>query len=219
VSATPSSNGTAFKAVEYTLRYMKIEDISAVVSIDTQSFPSPWPPRSYAFEISNSDSSHMIVLEAIQPVHGWEKVWRRVRGRASSTTIVGYAGLWCISGEGHVSTIAVHPHWRGNGLGEVLLNGMLNRSLMLGAEYSVLEVRVGNTAAQALYVKYGYEIVGRRKNYYRDNNEDAYLMTLSPFDAAFIARLAALTEQLHHKVAYMDRLAETDPRPLKQIAH
>ncbi len=215
MSTRPLRASAALNTAEYVLRYMRIEDIPAVATIDGLSFPTPWPPRSYAFEINNSETSHMIVLESRQVLRGWRKIWSRLMGRVEMLTIVGYAGLWCIGGEAHVSTIAVHPEWRGKGLGEVLLNGLLNRALSLAAEYSVLEVRVGNTSAQALYVKYGYEIIGRRKNYYRDNNEDAFLMNLTPFDSAFTARLRNLSDQLHCRVIFTDRLAETGSQTIK----
>jgi ribosomal-protein-alanine N-acetyltransferase len=54
---------------------------------------------------------------------------------------------------------------------------MLEQALDLGAVTATLEVRVSNTRAQGLYRKYDFEIVGRRKRYYRDNSEDALLMT------------------------------------------
>src|SRR6185295_10351130 len=114
-----------------------------------------------------------------------------------SSAIAGYGGFWLIEGESHVSTIAVHPTYRGRGLGEVLLAGMLSRSMLLKAEYSVLEVRVTNNSAINLYKKYEYEVVGERKNYYRDNNENAYLMHLAPLDDSYAARMAQRLGKLH----------------------
>jgi ribosomal-protein-alanine N-acetyltransferase len=190
---------------------MRLEDIPQVVNVDALSFPSPWSPASYAFEITNNNTSHMIVLDMQrQTSGGWRRVWQRLGGQPEPSTIVGYAGMWNISGEAHVSTIAVHPEWRGHGLGEVLLNGLLTRSVALNAEYSVLEVRVSNRSAQNLYRKYGYEIVGDRKGYYRDNNEDAYLMHLAALDAAYVQRLHLLADALRKRVAFTDRLAVTD---------
>ena len=77
----------------------------------------------------------------------------------------------------HVSTIAVHPDWRGHGVGEALFVHLLETALDLGAVTATLEVRVTNERAQGLYRKYLFEVVGRRKRYYRDNGEDALLMT------------------------------------------
>jgi ribosomal-protein-alanine N-acetyltransferase len=208
VSVSP--NGSA----QFTLRYMRLDDISQVVSVDASSFPSPWSPASYAFEIANNSTSHMIVLEMQrQASPGWRRVWQRLGGQPEPLVIVGYAGMWNIGGEAHISTIAVHPEWRRQGLGEALLNGLLTRAAALNSEYSVLEVRVSNQSAQALYRKYGYEIVGDRKGYYRDNNEDAYLMHLPELDAVYLERLHVLTDALRNRVTFTDRLAVTDSHP------
>jgi ribosomal-protein-alanine N-acetyltransferase len=65
-----------------------------------------------------------------------------------------------------------------------------------------LEVRVSNRAALALYRKYEFEVVGRRRNYYRDNNEDAYQMHLAALNGLyrgrFLERLAALKARVPH---------------------
>jgi ribosomal-protein-alanine N-acetyltransferase len=176
-----------------TLRYMTLADIPQVVEIDRQSFDTPWSARSYAYEIEESGYSHMLVLEAevVRPLNGWKR-WLRPLGIASQPTaqktILGYGGLWSISGEAHISTIATHPHWRGRGLGEILLAAMIHRSLDLDAEYIVLEVRVSNRVAQNLYHKYEFQTVERRPEYYRNNNEDAYDMRLAPLDDAMRQR-------------------------------
>jgi ribosomal-protein-alanine N-acetyltransferase len=65
-------------------------------------------------------------------------------------------------------------------VGEELLVVALKHALSLGAVMATLEVRDSNRAARALYRKYGFEEVGRRKHYYRDNGEDAVLMTVQP---------------------------------------
>lgn len=201
----------------YTLRYMQPDDIPQVVEVDRLSFPSPWSPRSYGFEITDNPSSHMFVLEALSApprannLRGLlRELWQRFNRPPHTTTIIGYAGLWLIAGEAHVSTIAVHPASRGNRLGELLLNALLWRALLLGGEYSVLEVRVSNLSAQALYQKYGYETVGRRKAYYRDNNEDAFLMHLAPLNDAYQARLQTWRSALAQTIAFVDQLVETD---------
>src|SRR5579871_913712 len=159
----------------YNLRYMGLDDISQVVEVDKLSFPLPWSARSYTFEISDNTSAHMIALEAISepsPNGGILGALKRLGKPPGNAKIAGYGGFWFITGEAHISTIAVHPDYRGRGLGELLLAGMLLRSVDLKAEYCVLEVRVSNAPAISLYRKYEFEIVGRRKRYYRDNNED-----------------------------------------------
>jgi len=186
---------------------MRHEDIQQVVEVDKLSFPLPWSSRSYLFEINDNDSAHMVVLETDatpRKSNGLLGVLRRLSGPLPTETIAGYGGFWLIDGEAHISTIAVHPGFRGRGLGEVLLAGMLARSMALKAEYSVLEVRVSNATAINLYRKYEFEVVGRRKGYYRDNNEDAFLMHLAPMDDAYCTRFAERVATLKKQVAYSD---------------
>jgi [ribosomal protein S18]-alanine N-acetyltransferase len=199
----------------YTLRYMRSEDIPQVVELDRLSFPLPWSSRSYLFEITDNTASHMVTLEeavaAAQP-RGLLGVLRRLGTPSVAINVAGYAGMWLIDGEAHISTIAVHPNQRGRGLGEILLSGMLARCINLNAVISVLEVRVSNSNAIALYRKYEFDIVGRRKNYYRDNNEDAYLMHLTPIDAAYQMRLTQRISALEQRIQYIDCLSKQPDR-------
>lgn len=178
------------------LRYMALDDIPQVINIDRFAFETPWSARSYAYEISESNYSHMVVLErsaSPQKVRGLRRFWqqmRQVNGNEAGSKIVGYGGMWRILEEAHISTIATHPDWRGKGYGEVLLGGMIQRAIKLDAHYIVLEVRVSNEVAQHLYIKYDFKTVGVKKRYYRDNGEDAYDMRLelshvSDFDTQF----------------------------------
>ena len=103
--------------------------------------------------------------------------------------------------EAHISTIAVHPDWRGLGLGEWLLLALLEAGQVLGAETATLEVRPSNEPALALYQKYQFEEVGRRPRYYSDNDEDALIFTTPPlalpdYQAMLAQRKIALFERL-----------------------
>lgn len=183
----------------YILRYMRVEDVPAVVQIDELSFATPWSDRSYLFEINDNPTGHMLTLE--------------IEDNAAETgthhAVIGYAGMWLIDGEAHISTIAIHPNYRGHGLGEVLLVGMLSRAMMLNGQYAVLEVRVSNTPAIQLYLKYEFESVGTRKNYYRDyGNEDALLMHLAPLDAAYQHRFHARAAALSNRIQYLNLLVQ-----------
>jgi len=192
----------------YRVRHMLLEDIPQVVAIDRASFSSPWSANTYQFEINNRETSHLVVLEVsavhAQPARGLMGLLHRLRNSKSTAAIIGYGGCWLIAGEAHISTIAVHPDYRGRGLGELLLASMLQRAINLDGEYSVLEVRVTNTSAQALYLKYEYQVVGRRKGYYRDNAEDALLMEARPLDAAYQQRLKQRVAALAQRVPYTD---------------
>ncbi len=141
------------------IRRMTLADIPAVHEIDTLSFSLPWPERSFLFELTENPVSRDWVAE--------------VDGRVAAMLV-----LWFIVDEAHIATIAVHPDFRRRGIGEKILLSALRAAYDEGAERAFLEVRAGNTAAQAMYKKYGFSVAGVRPGYYKDNNEDAFLMNL-----------------------------------------
>jgi ribosomal-protein-alanine acetyltransferase len=119
----------------------------------------------------------------------------------SEYTMAGYAGLWLMVDEGHVTTIGVHPDHRGQGTGELLFLGLCDIAKEMGAHRITLEVRVSNLSAQALYRKYGLEITGVRRRYYSDNNEDAYIMWSEPLDSPqYHERISNLRKQLTERL-------------------
>jgi ribosomal-protein-alanine N-acetyltransferase len=146
--------------LETLIRAMTLEDLPAVMEIDRQSFPLPWPERSYRYELLENPASYLLVA-----------------GNPDGPP-VGFIGFWLVVDEAHISTFAVHPDHRRQGIGEDLLAAALTLARNQGAEMATLEVRVSNRAAVDLYRKFGFRLVGRRPRYYRDNDEDAYLMTL-----------------------------------------
>jgi len=141
------------------IRKMKVEDVPAAHEIDKLSFTLPWPERSLRFEVSDNPSARCWVAEQ--------------DGR-----VVGMLILWMIVDEAHIATVATHPEFRGQGIAEGLLIKTLEKAHAEGAQSALLEVRAGNEVAQALYRKHGFKVVGQRKRYYKDNSEDAVLMTL-----------------------------------------
>jgi [ribosomal protein S18]-alanine N-acetyltransferase len=136
-----------------------MEDLPVVVELDRISFSLPWPERSFRFELTDNTASRCWVAE--------------VDGR-----VVGMVVGWMLVDEMHIATIATHPDYRRHGIASKLLLHTLLKSLDEGARSSFLEVRESNVAAQEMYLKFGYEKMGRRKRYYRDNDEDAILMYL-----------------------------------------
>ncbi len=134
---------------------------------------------------------------ATVPVNGSEgilgRLSRLLRGahEAPSATataaelgsIVGYGGLWLMTDEAHITTIAVDPDYQGNGLGELLLLGLIDRARQIGARWLTLEVRASNEVAQALYRKYTFKEMGVRRRYYSDDGEDALVMWTDPIDS------------------------------------
>jgi [ribosomal protein S18]-alanine N-acetyltransferase len=148
------------RAGEFLVRPMEPEDIPAVMEIDRGSFPNPWPENTYRYELHENRAAHLLVIQSRE-----------------SPEAIGVAGYWLVVDEAHISTFAVRMEWRGQGIGSVLLNGMLRQAAGLGAVSAMLEVRAGNLAAQSLYRKFGFRDAGTRKGYYKDNGEDALLMT------------------------------------------
>ena len=91
---------------------------------------------------------------------------------------VAYGGMWLIFNEAHITNLAVHPEYRGKGIGRLLLKGMIDYGLSNGIQSFTLEVRESNKAAIGLYSKLGFKKAGSRKGYYSDTKEDAVIMWL-----------------------------------------
>jgi ribosomal-protein-alanine N-acetyltransferase len=142
-----------------TIRKMALEDIDQVLAIDEASFSMPWPARSFHFEVTNNPASRSWVAE-------------------DEGQVVGMVVAWMIVDEIHIATIATHNDFRRQGIGEKLLIHTLKSAKEEGALTSFLEVRESNRFARQMYNKFGYVEVGRRRHYYKDNNEDAILMSL-----------------------------------------
>lgn len=145
------------------VRRMTLADVPAVHEIDTLSFSLPWPERSFRFELSENPAARGWVAEA--------------NGRIAAMLM-----LWFVVDEAHIATIATHPDFRQQGIGEQILLTALREVRGEGGRRAFLEVRLSNTAAQALYKKHGFIVDGVRPRYYRDNNEDALLMSLTGLD-------------------------------------
>jgi len=141
------------------IRRMTIDDVPAVTELDKLCFTLPWPERSFRFELTDNPASRCWVYE-------------------SDGKIVGAIVSWLLVDEAHVATLAVHPDFQRMGIAMKLMRYSLRYMANEGAVTSHLEVREGNKAARSLYKTLGYEETGRRKRYYKDNDEDAILMSL-----------------------------------------
>jgi ribosomal-protein-alanine N-acetyltransferase len=96
----------------------------------------------------------------------------------NGSKVIGMIDVWLILDEAHIATLAIHPDYRGEGIAANMLQKVLFEAFNSGARRAMLEVRASNQIAQSLYKGFGFEIVTRRRRYYRDNNEDALLMNL-----------------------------------------
>ncbi|WP_438444689.1 ribosomal protein S18-alanine N-acetyltransferase [Gorillibacterium sp. sgz5001074] len=144
-------------AQDPSFRPMRVDDIETICEIEVEAFPTPWTAGAFHNELTNNHFAHYLVME----------MERR---------IAGYAGMWIIMDEAHITNIAVRSPFRGRGWGERLLTELRANAKKLGARRMTLEVRVTNRVAQNLYEKMGFRSVGVRKGYYTDNNEDALIM-------------------------------------------
>lgn len=154
---TASKNDQVNMSLVTYIRGMELLDLPGVLEVERHSFTVPWTDHAFHNELTNNLFARYIVIE-------------------HEGKIAGYAGMWTIVDESHVTNIAVHPDYRGKGWGAWLMRELIARALSLGMVKMTLEVRVSNTAAQQLYRKFGFEPAGVRKGYYADNNEDALIM-------------------------------------------
>jgi [ribosomal protein S18]-alanine N-acetyltransferase len=186
----------------YRVEPMRWDDVPHVMAIERKSFTLPWSDYTYRHEILENRNAHYFVARRMdgwisKPVSWWGRLFRR----EVKAPIVGYGGFWIVVDEAHISTIASDEKWRGHGIGELMLLAMIERSIELSAREVTLEVRVSNFVAQGLYRKYGFEVVGRRPDYYRDNNEDADLMTVFKVnEPEYQARLKTLRAALEDRL-------------------
>lgn len=143
------------------IRRMKEDDLPAVRTIEALSFSNPWSDSTFLGEIQNTPVSFPLVVV-----------------RKPADKVIGYIIYWHIREDVQVNNIAVHPDFRGKGIAEALMRHVIEKVRKKGATFMTLEVRLSNAAAVTLYKKLGFEILGTRKNYYTNPDEDAYLMGL-----------------------------------------
>ena len=157
---------------------MTMDDVAAVQAVERASFPHPWPGDAFRRELTNNRSARYVVAR-------------------EAGEVVGYAGLWLMVDEAHITTFAVLPEHRRKRIGERLLVRLFEIAEVMGAEWLTLEVRVSNIPAQRLYEKYGFRRAGVRRRYYSDNNEDALIMWTDRIrERAVRDRLAKLRQAL-----------------------
>lgn len=180
------------------IRYMDRQDIPQVTEIDHQAFPTEWPPTNFAHELNNKLAYYVIaynndgmnpqsspslsdkkkqrrfidrILQFLQPDRDTQK------NMTEEVPILGFAGMWIMADEAHVTSIASHQEHRHQGIGEAMLLSLIELAMNKKSNIVTLEARVSNQIAQNLYYKYGFDQVGLRKAYYLDNKEDAVIMS------------------------------------------
>ena len=143
-----------------------------------------------AFTVKNASADLLGQIEAIEQAC-FSVPWTRAQlagqldherhvflAATEGETVLGYVGMMYVLDEGYIANVAVSPDARRRGVGRALIAALLDRAAELELAFVTLEVRPSNAAAIALYAGFGFEVVGRRKNYYDKPSEDALLMTL-----------------------------------------
>lgn len=146
------------------IRRMELPDIQFVLEIDQASFPNPWSKNTYEYEINQNKNS---------------RPWVASVKENNGEKILAFAVFWIVLDEVHVGTFAVHPNYRNFRIGTRFFGKLLSISKREGMARALLEVRETNHFAIKLYESFGFQIDGIRKKYYRDNGENAILMSAS----------------------------------------
>ena len=217
--------------LKYYIEAMAPHHIPAVSAIEKESFSTTWPPSAYRREIERNELAYYVVAKRSSlagpprrgrrfPVTGVDsadsedsllsRLGRLIRGEARAfspeeaeelESVVGYTGMWAMVDEAHITTIAVDPAYRGEGVGELLLVALIERSMELAINEVTLECRVSNLVAQALYRKYLFRNMGVRKRYYSDDGEDALIMTtVSLYEDVFQKTFASNRDLLFERL-------------------
>lgn len=193
----------------YVVDYLRPADLDAVHEIDLASFPIPWQRETYLNELRAGHEHRYVAARFVavplvttvadsSPPSLSERMRRWARGvqpppgvPQHDLPVVGHAGI-CREGKtGHIATLAVHPGHRGQGVGTLLLLALIEEARALRVKRLALEVRTSNLPAQQLYRRFGFTVTGTQSGYYRDNDEDAYLLAIDDLDA--------LPVREHHK--------------------
>jgi ribosomal-protein-alanine N-acetyltransferase len=156
------------------IRGMTRRDIRAVRRIERAAFQDAWPARTFETELRNGFADYFLAVRPGVP-----------------EAVLGYAGVWYMPEQVHLVTIGVHPDSQGRGVGSRLLVEVFRRAERSELATVALEVRASNERAQALYRRFGFEEVGRRRGYYQDDGEDAVVMLTPPLDDAGLRELLA----------------------------
>ena len=133
------------------------EHVDGVIEIENLSFSTPWSKGAFEMEATMNKCATYIAAVA-------------------GSRVAGYGGFWAVLDEAHITNIAVHPDFRGQGAGNALMEGLIEAAKKRKAESMTLEVRASNEVALNLYHKYGFKACGKRRGYYQNNGEDAIIM-------------------------------------------
>ena len=138
---------------------MEKEDISEIVKLEKMCFSQPWSEKAFCDSLDGGNSYFAVA-------------------KTSENLILGYGGMYFASCEGYIYNIAVKKEFRGQKIGQTLVKKLIDYSVSKNLEFLSLEVRESNMAAINLNKKMGFETLGKRKGFYSNPKEDAFIMTL-----------------------------------------
>lgn len=138
---------------------MNLSHIDDVVAIEILSFKTPWSRDAFISEIVRNKCAIYRIIKA-------------------GERVIAYGGMWIMVDvyESHITNIAVHPEFRGRGIGNIIVEDLINCAETENIKSLTLEARKSNITAINLYSKFGFKEVGIRKDYYQDTGEDAIIM-------------------------------------------
>lgn len=138
---------------------MNADHLDELERLEKICFSRPWSKRMLAEELENACAAFLVAEDA------------------DSGQVMGYAGVLVMADEGYITNVAVFPEYRRRGIGAQIIEVFMNFARANRLAFLTLEVRPSNAAAIALYQGFGFEEVGRRKNYYDLPKEDALILT------------------------------------------
>ncbi len=153
----PISNS---ETLRINIREMQVGDLDRVCELEKQVFPNVRLKKNIAYEVLENSLSFAYVVEKDQ-------------------SVIGYAIYWRVDTEAHLLDFTVDKNYRRKQIGGSLLSYLINDWKSKKIQAGHLEVRRSNDAGRNLYLKYGFEVAGVRKNYYSKEKEDAILMSIS----------------------------------------
>ena len=205
----------------FTVRLMRRQDIPQVTEIDREAFPNEWPPTNFARELVNKLAYYMVAYETPQAdpesanksavevkspgvFNRLQNLFLRRQSPQDTSSeeehqILGYAGMWIMADEAHITSIASNKNQRRQGIGETLLMCLVEMAMKHQARIVTLEVRVSNQDAQNLYYKFGFDKLGIRKGYYLDNKEGAVIMSTEYIGSPSFKEKFRQGKQIHDK--------------------
>jgi [ribosomal protein S18]-alanine N-acetyltransferase len=143
------------------LKSLTAEHLNALLELDKACFGGLWTLEGYQRELDSPNSDLLGLFSSV-----------------ANSKLLGMGCFWSILEEAHITILAVHPQYQSQGLGQALLYFLLATACDRGLERATLEVRTSNLAAISLYQKFGFKTAGRRRGYYKDNDEDALILWL-----------------------------------------